>query len=181
MAKRLLLTAMIALPLALMPKMAAGQASKSAPERERTELAKDDITTLMIMVGRRPVVEQDWRMERIWEDMAGSQTPRSDFFFCTGYAYLGNYKAQACLGNAYENGRGVQRHVADAYVWYSIALDNPINDEVDRQKIRAGRDRTKKVLLTGTPARTEKELDGMVKAQKELKIECLAEIRNTKL
>jgi hypothetical protein len=172
---------MIALPLVLMPVAAAGQVSRSPSEGERADLAKDDITTLMIMVGRRPVVEQDRRMELIWTNLANSQTPRSDFLFCMGFAYLGNYKAQACLGNAYENGRGVQKDLADAYVWYSIALDNPIDDAANRQKIQADRDRTKRALLTGTPARTEKELDGLVKAQKELKMECLAEIRNTKL
>ncbi|HTY60805.1 MAG TPA: hypothetical protein VMG30_00975 [Acidobacteriota bacterium] len=180
MGKRLLRMAMIALPLVLMSMTAAGQESKAAPERARTELAKDDITTLMAMVGRLPAAEQDRRMERIWEDLAVGKTPRSDFLFCTGYAYLGNYKAQACLGYAYENGRGVQRDTAAAYVWYSIALDNPIRDIVEKQKIQADRDRMKKTLLTGTPAKTEKELDDLLKTQRELKIECQAEIRDTK-
>jgi hypothetical protein len=50
--------------------------------------------------------------------------------------------------------------------------------------VQSGRvymDRTKPDLLTGTPAKTERELDAPVKVQKDLKIECLAEIRNTRL
>jgi hypothetical protein len=112
--------------------------------------------------------------------MDGSQAPRSDFLFCTGFAYLGNYKAQACLGNAYEKGRGVDKDLGDAYVWYSIALDNPINDPTDKRKIQVDRDRVRKALLSGSSARTDKELTDLIKAQKAFKTECQVEVRDTK-
>ena len=178
MARKLLLRSLIALPFILSPAITAGQDSKSARAVESTKLAKDEITMLMIQVGRMPVKQQDRKMEMIWDHLDGNETPKSDFLFCSGFAYLGNYKAQACLGNAFEKGRGVEKDLTDAYVWYAIAFDNPIEDPEIRQQIRANRDRLKKTLLTGTPARSGKELEDLVKLQKATRTLYLAEIQN---
>jgi hypothetical protein len=180
MVKKLFLAAMIALPLTLASVIAAGQASAPASGGERTKLGKDEITMLMIQVGRMPVAVQDRKMKIIWAYLPESETPRSDFLFCTGFAYLGNYKAQACLGNAFENGKGTEKDLVDAFVWYSIALDNPIDDSAAKRKIQEDGDRIKRELLSGSPAKTEKELSDFIKAQKEFKTECLAEIKNTR-
>jgi hypothetical protein len=180
MVRKLLLTAIIALPFSLLSIIATAQTSTPESAGDGAKMTKDDIIILMVQVGRVPVVQQDRKMETIWENMDGSQTPRSDFLFCTGFAYLGNYKAQACLGHAYEKGRGADRDFADAYVWYSIALENPIKDPADKLRIQADRDRMRKVLLSGTPARTEKELNDLIKTQKAFRAECLAEVRDTK-
>ena len=180
MVKKRLLTAIIVLPLSLLSIIATGRILLPAFADDAAKLTKDDITMLMVQVGRLPVVQQDRKMEAIWANMDGSQTPRSDFLFCTGFAYLGNYKAQACLGNAYEKGRGVDKDLTGAYVWYSIALDNPINDPVDKRQIQADRDRIRKALSSGTSAKTDKELNDLIKEQKAFKAECLSEIQNTK-
>ena len=180
MGRRLLLGLWIALLLGMMAAVANGQASRAAQEGGAASPAKEDIITLMVMVGRMPPVEQNRRMDFIWDNLGRGETPRSDFLFCMGFAYLGNYKAQACLGNAYASGRGTQRDIAEAYVWYAIALDNPINDAANKKKIQSDRDRIRKELSSAVPAQTEKELEDRVKAQKELKRECLAEVRDTR-
>jgi hypothetical protein len=180
MIRKLLLMAALALPFLLKPVLMSVRTSKAASSEEGTKLTKDEIAMLMVQVGRLPVVQQDRKMDVIWENPGGSQTPRSDFLFSTGFAYLGNYKAQAHLGYAFENGRGVEKDLSDAYVWYCIALDNPIDDSSIKQKIRADRERVKKALLSVSPNKTEKELEDLVRAQKALRMEYLAEIRNTK-
>ena len=179
MAKNLFRMGMIVLLLARASAMNAGQASKSASGDEDQKLAKDEIILLMIQVGRMPIVQQDRKMEMVWDHFESSETPRSDFLFCTGFAYLGNYKAQACLGNAFEKGRGTGKDLADAYAWYAIAFDNPIDDPEIRQKIKSDRDRTKKALLTASPALSEKELEDRVKLQKAFRMQCLVEFRDT--
>ena len=179
MVKKLLLLARMVLLFAWAPIMIAGQTSKSASPDEEIGLTKDDIAMLMVQVKRIPVVQQDRRMEMIWDHLESSETPRSDFLFCTGLAYLGNYKAQACLGRAFEKGKGADKSLANAYIWYAIAFDNPINDPELRQSIRADRDRLKKELLKLSPTKSEKELEDLVKLQKAFRMQCLAEIRDT--
>jgi ribosomal protein S18 len=170
----------ISLPLVLVLAIAAGQTVRQGMADEATKLSKDEILMLMIQVGRIPVVQQDRKMDMIWTHLNRSDTPKSDYLFCSGFAYLGNYKAQACLGNAFENGRGTAKDLLDAYVWYSIAFDNPIDDPEIRQQIRSSRERIKKALLTGVSAKTEKELEDQVKLQKATKMLYLTEFRNTR-
>jgi hypothetical protein len=181
MAKMLWLTMMIALSLALLPTTVSGQGLKAESENDQTRLSKDEITRLMIQIGRVPVVEQDHKIEGIWRDQSGSKTPRSDFLFCVGLAYLGNHKAQACLGRAYEKGIGIVQDPTEAYVWYSIALDNPIDNKELKEKIQADRQRIKQGLVSMYPAPSDEDLADLVEAQKHRMTEYLAEIRNTRL
>ena len=101
-------------------------------------------------------------MERIEKDPSGSKTPRSDFLFCVGLAYLGNYKAQAYLGSAYDNGRGIVMDPYESYVWYSVALQNASGDTETKQQFRKDRDRIKQTLVSVYPAPTDEELDELV-------------------
>lgn len=153
---------MLVLSIAWMPWKAVGQDLKAASENEKTRLEKEEITKLMIQVGNLPVSEQESRMEQIWKDPSGSKTPRSDFLFCVGLAYLGNYKAQAYLGSAYDNGRGIVMDPYESYVWYSVALQNASGDTESKQHFRKDRDRIKQALVSVYPAPTDEELDELV-------------------
>jgi hypothetical protein len=180
MIKMLWLTMMMALSLALLPTTVSGQGLKAKSENDQTRLSKDEVTRLMIQVGRVPVVEQDHKIEEIWRDQSSSKTPRSDFLFCVGLAYLGNNKAQACLGRAFEKGIGIVQDPTEAYVWYSIALDAPIDEKELRQNIQADRQRIKQGLVSMYPAPSDEELADLVEAQKHRMTEYLTEIRNTR-
>jgi hypothetical protein len=164
----------------LMPITLLGQDMSAVSEDEQTRLGKDEITKLMIQVERVPVVEQNRKMDLLWTDKAGDKTPRSDFLFCAGMAYMGNYKAQAYLGRAFEIGKGIVTDPYESYVWYSIALGNPIDDQEARQKIQSDRDRVKQSLVSVYPSPSDQELDELVKARKQEMTECLAEIRNAR-
>ena len=163
MNKSLWLTVMLVLSLSVIPLTAVGQDLKAASENEKTRLEKEEITKLMIQVRRLPVSEQESRMGRIWKDPSGSKTPRSDFLFCVGLAYLGNYKAQAYLGSAYESGRGIVTDSYESYVWYLVALQNASGDAEAEQKLRKDRDRIKMSLVSVYPAPSDEELDELVK------------------
>ncbi len=176
MNKFLCLAVMIVLSIALIPLAAIGQEIRAESESELTRPDKDQITGLMIQVKRMPVQEQDSKVNRLWKDPSGSKTPRSDFLFCVGFAYLGNHKAQAYLGSAFENGRGIVRDTYESYVWYSIALDNPATDNDAKQKIREGRERIKQELISVYPAPSDYELEELVEEQKQRIAEYLAEI-----
>ena len=162
--------------IALVPFSGFGQDLGAVSENTQTRLSKDEVTKLMIQVGRLPVTEQDSRMDRIWKDPSGSRTPRSDFLFCAGLAYLGNPEAQAYLGRAFENGRGIVEDPYESYVWYTIALDNSVRDEEAKQKIEKARDRVKLGLVSVYPAPSDQELEELVKAQEQRIAECRAEI-----
>ncbi len=177
---RLYLFAIIAaLSIALIPPAAIGQDFGIDSENDKTRLNTDEITKLMIQVGRLPVPEQNSRMDRLWKNPSGSQTPRSDFLFCVGLAYLGNYKAQAYLGGAFEHGRGIVSDSYESYVWYTIALENPIDDEEVEQKVREGKDRVKLGLISVYPAPSNQELEELVTGQKGRITEYQADIGNT--
>ena len=177
MNRKLYLTVLAALIIGLMPLEGVGQDLAAASENEKTRLNKDEIMELMIQVDRLPVLEQNSRMDRIWKDPSGSRTPRSDFLFCMGLAYLGNYKAQAYLGRAYENGRGIVEDTYESYVWYSIALDNAVDDDETKQKIQERRERIKMGMISVYPAPSDHELGEIVEAQKNRITESLAEIK----
>jgi hypothetical protein len=180
MIRGFLLTGTVALSLALAPIAALGQGLKAESEKEQTRLGKDEITGVMIRVSRVSVAEQNHKIDEIWTNQSSSKTPRSDFLFCAGLAYLGNYKAQACLGRAYENGIGIVQDPSEAYVWYSIALDNPKDGEAIKQKIEAEKDRVKQGLISTYPAPSDEDLAGMVEAQKRRMKEYQAEMRDTR-
>lgn len=162
MLKRLFWAALIALPLALMPTAPAGQAP--ALEDAKTRLGKQEIIDLIVKTGRIPRQEREIRIEAIWKS-ENSKTPRPDFMFCTGLAYLGNAKAQACLGRAFEKGYGIVEDLYEAYTWYSVALENPIADKALEQQAQESKDRVQRGLQSGYPAPTDDELEDLVKQQ----------------
>jgi hypothetical protein len=175
------LKATIILVFALIPILAVAQDLKPESEEEQTRLNKDEITKLMINVKRMAVSEQKSRMEKIWENRNASTTPRSDFLFSTALAYLDNNLAQAYLGYAYDKGCGIVQDLQEAYVWYTIALKDPINDEETAQQIQQGRDRIKMELQSNYPGPSDEDLETMVKRQTDRITKYLAEIRNTRL
>ena len=160
---------------------AAAQNLSDAAESENARLYKESIIGLMVQVGRMSILEQNQKIDAILAEQGESKTPRSDFLFCSGLAFLGDDRAQACLGYAYENGRGIVADLKEAYVWYTIALDNPSTEKEARKRIQADRDRVHKALQATTRAPTDEELGSLVKAQKERMVLYLAEIRNTRL
>lgn len=181
MIKRLWLAVTIILSFSPAQGVFAGQGSSAASENERTRIFKPDIIELMVRIGRLPVLEQSGKMDLIWKEQSRSKTPRSDFLFCMGFAYLGNYKAQAYLGYAFENARGIVEDLSEAYVWYAVALDHPAAEKEFIQKLKADTERVKQKLQMSYPAPTDDDLDDLVKARKEQIVLYLAEIRNTKL
>jgi len=155
------LTLILALPIALIQATAV-----QSPADAKNRPDKQEIISLMIQTGRMPAPEKNEKLNSIWKDDSGSKAPRSDFLFCTGLAYLGDYKAQRCVGSAYENARGIVEDPSEAYTWYSIALENRISGQADAQMIEADRERVKTKLTIGYPSPTDDDLDEMVKAQK---------------
>ncbi len=142
------------------------QSAFAGSEDAKTRPNKEEISALTLEASRMPAEDQGSRLARILKDQAGSQTPRSDFMFCTGLAYLGNYKAQMCVGNAFENGLGVVEDLTEAYTWHEIALSNSIANEADAKKAEENRDRTRDRLVSAYPHPTEDELNDLVSAQK---------------
>lgn len=160
MLKKLLLTLMVALPLAI-----AASAQEPASEDAKTRPNKQEILDLMITAGRMPAQQQSARLDAIAKDSAG-KTPRSDFLFCTGCAYLGNTRAQQCVASAYENGRGIVEDLSEAYAWYAVAFENKITDKAIAEKIEADKERVKERLLAAYPHPTEDDLNDLAGALK---------------
>ena len=150
-----------------------------ASENEKSLLHKSEIIDLMKQVGQMSTQEQKEKIEKLWTDGSGSETPRSDFLYCSGFAYLDRYKAQACLGRAFEKGRGTVQDYTDAYIWYAIALDHPIEDAAFKEKIQAAKARVKMTLHSVYPAPSDYELEDAVKKQKEKIAQYQEESRNT--
>jgi hypothetical protein len=142
------------------------QMAMSGAEDVKTRPNKEEIAGLMLQTNRLSAAEQNSKVSLILKDQAKSQTPRSDFMFCTSLAYLGNYKGQMCLGNAYENGLGIVEDMSEAYTWYELAAGSNIKDETDAQKAEADRDRVKERLVSAYPHPTEDDLNDLVSAQK---------------
>lgn len=141
-------------------------AQEPASENTKTRPNKQEVVASMRSIGRMPAPQQNSKLGEIWQDLSVSKTPRSDFMFCVGMAYLGNYRAQRCIGDAYENGRGVVEDLSEAYAWYSVAVENKITDKADLEKIEGDRDRVQNRLLSAYPHPTEDELADLVSAQK---------------
>jgi TPR repeat protein len=162
MLKRILSFLTIAMSLVLLQT---SRAQQSASENVRTRLNKQEIIDQMLKVGRMSAQQQNSRIDSLWQNASAGKTPRSDFLFCMGLAYLGNYKAQRCVASAYERGRGIVEDQSEAYTWYAVALQNKIPDQGNEQTIDADKERVENRLLAAYPHPTEDELDDMVSAQ----------------
>jgi hypothetical protein len=138
----------------------AAQASAVVSEDTQTRLSKEEIIGLMTRMNRLPVSEQDGKLDLILKNQSGSKTPRSDFLFCMGLAYMGNSKAQKCVGNAYENGHGIVEDRSEAYAWFALAQEQNAADgspDLERVKTR---------LVSTYPSPSDDDLDDLVRAQK---------------
>jgi len=172
------LTITLVLIITLTPITVFGQDLKPASENERTLLNKSEIIELITQAVKISNQQQKEKIEQLWT-ADSSKTPRSDFLYCSAFAYLDNYKAQACLGRAFENGIGIVSNLTDAYVWYAVALDHPIDDVSIKDTIQAGRARVKQMLISTYPAPSDYELEDLVKKQKEQIKQYPAEAGNT--
>jgi hypothetical protein len=151
------------LPLVLVLALASVYAQDS--EDSKTRPNRQDIMDTMAKVGRMTAQQQATRTDAL--NLQSSKTPRSDFIYCVGLAYLGNYKGQRCLGEAYENGLGIVEDLSEAYAWYAIAAENTrIADKGVQEKLQAEKDRIENKLLAAYPHPTEDDLADMIKAQK---------------
>lgn len=166
MLKRFPPVAWLALTVFLAPCALAAQVPTAASEDTKTRPNQQEITGLMLQVGRLTGPQQNSNIDKVLAAQADSKTPRSDFLFCTGLAYLGDARAQACVAAAYEKGTGVVEDWLEAYTWYAIACDTRIADAAGQQKIEEARDQLKLRLLSTYPHPTEEELDNQVNAQK---------------
>ena len=157
-----LLALIFALLIIVIQAAAFQQAGESAVSRPD----KQEIITLMTRTGGISAPEKNRRLDAIWKDATADKTPRSDFLFCLGLAYIGDYRAQRCAGSAYEKARGIVEDLSEAYTWYSIALGSRISDPSAAKMIEEDQQRVKTKLTIGYPSPTDDELDEMVKAQK---------------
>jgi TPR repeat protein len=157
----------------ILPVTAFGQEIKSASENEQSLLHKSEIVELIQKAGRISATQRKEKIGQLWAKESGSATPRSDFLYCTAFAYLNDPRAQACLARSFENGTGIVGNYTDAYVWYTIALEQPIDDADLKQKLQTGQARVKMTLLSVYPAPSDFELEESVNQQKE-KIEAYA-------
>jgi len=151
----------------------------AASEDTKTRPDKQEIIDQMTRIRPMSLQQRDARIDQILSDPSGSKTPRSDFMFCIGLAFLGNYKAQTCVGNAYEKGLGVVEDLSEAYVWYTIARENQIKKPTE-EKAQALRDGVIIRLGSSYPAPSEEELEEQVKAQKARIAQYQAEVRKAK-
>ena len=151
-----------------------------ASEEEKSLLHESEIIDLMARLEQMSPQQQKEKIDELWADDSGDKTPRSDFLYCSGFAYLDNYKAQACLGRAFENGHGIVQDNMDAYIWYTIALDHPIDDKAFKEKVQASQTHIKQVLVSVYPAPSDYELEEAVKKQREKIEQYRAELPDTK-
>lgn len=162
MLRKLLFTTIITLPLIVL------QAKAQESEDAKARLNRQETFELMAKVGKMPAQEQKSKIDSISASMASSQepsrTPRSDFLFCYGLGFLGNYKAQRCVGNSYEHGTGIVEDLSEAYAWYSVALENAAADEASKTAIEADKERVQNKLLAAYPHPSEEDLEDMTKS-----------------
>jgi hypothetical protein len=166
MLRRVFLTLILTLSFPLLSVRAAIQAPAAASEDAQTRLNKKEIIDLMFKIGRMPRAQQDSRIAQIAKSQSDSKTPRSDFEFCMGLAYLGNYKAQVCAAKAFEHGLGIVEDLSDAYVWYVLALENPIADEANRKRLEEEKESLTLKLRSSYPAPSDDELEELVRTEK---------------
>jgi hypothetical protein len=166
MLRSVLLTAIFALSLTLLPSRAITQAPSAASEEVKTRPNKAEILGFMQKVGRMTRAQQDSRISQITQSHPNSKTPRSDFEFCVGLAYRGNAKAQACVARAFERGLGIVVDLSDAYVWYALALENPIDDAAFKKSLEEDKERVTLKLRLNYPSPSDDELEDLVTAER---------------
>jgi hypothetical protein len=113
-----------------------------------------------------PPAQQESRMAQIAKGQSDSKTPRSDFEFCMGLAYLGNDKAQACVAKAFEHGLGIVEDLSDAYVWNVVALENPVHTAGTQKRLEEEKERLTLKLRSTYPAPSDDELEELVRVEK---------------
>lgn len=180
MLKHSFLTALILGLTLLAPSVPCSQETAETSENTKARPVKQEISEQMVQIGTMSARQQDSKVDQILARQAESQTPRSDFMFCTGLAYLGNAKAQMCVGKAYENALGVVEDLLDAHTWYAVACQTGFADESQAQKTEQIRDQVKERLISAYPHPTEEELEDQVSAQKTKIEQYQAEIHKTK-
>jgi hypothetical protein len=166
MLRRVFLAAILTLSFSLLSAGAASQAPPAASEDTKTRLNKQEIIDSMLKVQRMPPAQQDSKMALIAKSQSNSKTPRSDFEFCMGLAYLGNYKAQDCVAKAFERGLGIVEDLTDAYVWYVLALENPIDNAATRTRLEEEKERIILKLRSSYPSPSDDELEELARAEK---------------
>jgi TPR repeat protein len=176
MIKRLFFMATMMVALSTIPVPAPAQ---GGPEDVKARPNKQDIMDQMTAAGQISASQRNSRLDQILSGQPG-KAPRSDFMFCLGSAYLGNYKAQRCLGKAYEKGLGIVEDVSEAYTWYSVALENQSADKSAQKEIESDRDRVRDRLFSSYPAPTDDDLEDLVKAQKSRIAQYQSEVKKAK-
>ena len=146
----------------------------AASETEIYRPDKNDIIAWMNQASKIPAAQQNEKADAALKGISASssKTPRSDFQLCVGLAYLGNAKAQRCVGYAYEKGFGVVDDMMEAYVWFALAHgggDAESESDVTRLVL---------VLNSAYPAPSEEELETVAAEQKEKIAAYQKEIKN---
>lgn len=180
MFRRFLLTVLIACTFSFTQCILSAQESAAGSEETKSRPNRQEITELMVQMEKMTGGQQSDRIDRILAEQAGGRTSRPDFMFCTGLAYLGSAKAQACVARAYENGLGVVEDLSEAYTWYALACQTGFGEAAETEKAEAIRDRVKERLVSAYPHPTEEDLEDQVNAQKARIAQYLAEVKKAK-
>ena len=151
-------------------------AAAQVPAASETDIyrpGKKEIADWMNQMSKLPVAQQNERTDAALKgiSVSSSKTPRSDFQLCIAMAFLGNAKAQRCVGYAYEKGFGVVDDMLEAYVWFELAKkggDSESASDVSRVLL---------ILNSAYPAPSEEDLESMVDEQKRLITEYQKEIK----
>lgn len=164
----------------LVPSAPCAQETAGTSENTKTRPVKQEIGEQMIQIGRLSSQQQNSKVDQILAVQEESKTPRSDFMFCTGLAYLGNAKAQMCVGKAFEKGLGVVEDLLEAHTWYAVACQTGFADQSQAQKAEEIRDQVKERLISAYPHPTEEELEDQMSAQKTKIEQYRADMKTTK-
>jgi len=140
---------------------AAAQVSATS-EKDVYRPDKKDIIVWMDQASKMPASQQNEKLDAALKgvSVSGSKTPRSDFQLCLGLAYLGNARAQRCVGYAYEKGIGIVDDPLEAFVWFTLAQSGGVAES------RSDVARMALVLNSVYPAPSEEELETMAAEQK---------------
>ena len=134
---------------------------------------KNETIAWMKLVSQLPAAEQNVKADAALKGItaSNSKTPRSDFQLCVGLAYLGNARAQRCVGYAYEKGIGVVDDLLESYVWFELAHgggDKESASDVARVML---------ALNSTYPAPSEEELETEVAEQNRRLAEYQKEVK----
>jgi hypothetical protein len=180
MFRRMLWTSIITLSFSFLSVRVAVPAPTAALEDTKTRLNKKEIIDLMLKIGQMSRAQQDSRIAQITKSQSDSKTPRSDFEFCMGLAYHGNYKAQVCAAKAFEHGLGIIEDLSDAYVWYILALENPGADAATKKSLEEEKERIILKLRSTYPSPSDDELEELVRTEKNRLTEYRNEVAKAK-